>query len=129
MTRELANVLVVEDNADIRTIVKMALEKVGGLSVKACSSGAEALTTIAQFSPQLVLLDVMMPDMDGPTVLKRMRELPEAADIAVLFLTAKTTTQEIQMLQGLGALDVIAKPFDPITLHQTVRRIWNGAMR
>jgi CheY-like chemotaxis protein len=82
----LERVLLVEDNGDIRTIVKMALEKVGKLAVCACESGAEALTVLPEFEPQLILLDVMMPDMDGPTVLKRMRERPETAGIAWCFL-------------------------------------------
>jgi CheY-like chemotaxis protein len=128
MKPALEKVLLVEDNGDIRTIVKMSLEKVGKLTVRACESGAEALTALPKFRPQLVLLDVMMPDMDGPTVLKRMREQPETAGIAVVFLTAKTTAQEIQMLRGLGALDVIAKPFDPMTLPKTLRGIWDDSM-
>jgi len=127
MGPELKKVLLVEDNGDIRTIVKMALEKVGGLTVRACESGTEALAALAEFGPQLVLLDVMMPEMDGPTVLKRLRESPDTAGIEVVFLTAKTTAQEIQMLRGLGALGVIPKPFDPLTLHEAVRRIWDGA--
>ncbi len=124
MKPELRKVLLVEDNADIRTIVKLALEKLGGLTVCACESGAEALRTLPEFQPQLILLDVMMPDMDGPTVFKRLREQPATAAITVVFLTAKTTAQELQMLRGLGALDVIAKPFDPITLHKTAKEIW-----
>ncbi len=129
MASPLEKVLLVEDNSDIRTIVKVALRKLGGLEVCACESGAQALAAMTDFGPQLVLLDVMMPDMDGPTVLRRMRERPETAGIAVIFLTAKTTTQEIQALRSLGALDVIAKPFDPISLHQNVKRIWEAAKR
>jgi two-component system OmpR family response regulator len=72
----------------------------------------------------LILLDVMMPGMDGPTVLKQLRARPDTAEIPVIFLTAKTTAQEIKSMRESGALDVIAKPFDPITLHKTVKSMW-----
>jgi CheY-like chemotaxis protein len=121
----LRRVLVVEDNLDIRTIVKAALEMVGGLEVRACESGTEALDAVVEFAPQLVLLDVMMPDMDGPGVLVRLREQPETAALPVVFLTAKTATAEIERLCGLGALGVLTKPFDPMTLHQDVQTLWD----
>lgn len=124
MSVALQKVLVVEDNDDIRTIVKAALEMVGGLEVRACASGAEALEAVVEFAPQLVLLDVMMPDMDGPGMLVRLRERPDTAQTPVVFLTAKTATAEIQRLRALGALDVLTKPFDPLTLHEQVRAIW-----
>lgn len=125
----LQRVMLVDDNADIRTIVKLALEKVGGLTVCACESGPEALERLAGFKPQLVLLDVMMPDMDGPTVFRRIREQPGMADIAIVFLTAKATNREIQALRALAPLDVIGKPFDPMTLHEKVKAIWANARR
>lgn len=127
MKSVLQKILVVEDNVDIRTIVKFALEKIGGLTVCACASGDEALKNVAEFRPQLILLDVMMPDMDGPTVLKRLRAIPDSAGIPVVFLTAKTTAEEIQILRGLGALDIIAKPFDPMTLSGRVKELWDSA--
>lgn len=127
MSVELQRVLVVEDNQDIRTIVKAALELVGGLEVRACESGTEALEAVAEFGPQLVLLDVMMPDMDGPGVLARLRERPDAAHLPVVFLTAKTASSEVQRLRALGALDVLTKPFDPIKLHEQVKAIWTAS--
>ncbi len=126
MSAELQNVMVVEDNAQIRTIVRVALEKVGKLTVCACESGIEALQALENFLPQLILLDVMMPEMDGPTLLRRLRERPDTAAIPVVFLTAKTTTQEIKAMRELGVVDVIGKPFDPITLHKTVKSIWTN---
>lgn len=113
-----------EDNHDIRTIVKSALEMVGALEVCACESGAEALEALADFGPQLVLLDVMMPDLDGPGVLSRLRERPDTAGIPVIFLTAKTARTEVERLRALGALGVLTKPFDPMTLHEKVEAIW-----
>jgi CheY-like chemotaxis protein len=118
--------MVVEDNADIRTIVKAALEMVGGLEVQACESGQDALDAIATFGPQLLLLDVMMPDMDGPGLLARLRERSDTAEVPVVFLTAKAAPAEIQRLRALGALDVLTKPFDPMTLHERVKAIWEA---
>ena len=77
----------------------------------------------------LVLLDVMMPDMDGPTVLKRLREQSDTSAIPVVFLTARSQGEEIRQLRALGALDVICKPFDPMTLAQTVKSIWDDSLR
>ena len=126
MTTALQNVLVVEDNPQVRMIVKLSLEKVGRLNVRVCSTGEEALEAATTFAPQLILLDVMMPGMDGPAVLKRLRQLPETLGIPVIFLTAKTTANELRELRELGAVDVIAKPFDPMTLHQQIKDIWDG---
>jgi two-component system OmpR family response regulator len=123
----LEKILLVEDDPDIRTIVKAALEMMGGFQVKACASGAEALDAVAGFAPQLALLDVMMPDMDGPGVLAKLRKLPQTAGMPVIFLTAKTAASEIQRLRALGAADVLMKPFDPMTLPQQVRKIWEGS--
>jgi CheY-like chemotaxis protein len=125
MKPSLRKVLVVEDNQDIRTIVKAALEMVGELQVLACASGKEALDALAGFSPEMVLLDVMMPDMDGPGVLTRLRALPDYARTPVIFLTAKTAATEIQRLRALGVAGVLTKPFDPMTLHLQVKDIWD----
>jgi CheY-like chemotaxis protein len=125
MKPALRTILVVEDEPDIRTIVKAALEMVGGMKVRACESGAEALAAIVEFKPQMVLLDVMMPDMDGPGVLALLRENPGTAAIPVVFLTAKATPSEVQRLRALGAADVLTKPFDPMTLHEKVRAAWD----
>jgi CheY-like chemotaxis protein len=126
MRSPLQKVMVVEDNADIRTIVKAALEMVGGLEVQACESAREALDAVAEFGPQLLLLDVMMPDMDGPGLLACLRERSDTAQVPVVFLTAKAAPAEIQRLRALGALDVLTKPFDPMTLHEQVKAIWNA---
>jgi len=125
MKPELKTVLLVEDNADIRTIAKTALELMGGLQVRACESGPEALAAVADLKPQLVILDVMMPDMDGPGVLSELRKRPETREVPVIFLTAKAGTAEVQRLLTLGALEVLTKPFDPMTLHQKVKAAWD----
>jgi CheY-like chemotaxis protein len=121
----LQRVLYVEDEPDIQAVARLALEVVGGLTVKTCSSGEQALNEAPGFAPELVLLDVMMPGMDGPGTLKALRELPELAAVPVVFMTAKVQPQEVAHYTALGALGVIAKPFDPMTLAEQVRRLWS----
>ncbi|MEO8627885.1 MAG: response regulator [Betaproteobacteria bacterium] len=117
-------ILYVEDEADIREVATLALETVGGFTVEACSSGEQALRAFASFKPDLIVLDVMMPGMDGPTTLKRLRAIPEAQDVPAVFMTAKVQPHEIAELKALGALDVIPKPFDPMTLSRTISDLW-----
>jgi two-component system, OmpR family, response regulator len=126
MTKPLERVLLVEDEPDIQAVARLALEAVGGLRVEICSSGEAALNAAPQFAPELVLLDVMMPGMDGPATLRALRALPETARTPVVFMTAKVQPQEVAAFLALGAADVIAKPFDPMTLADTVRNIWAG---
>lgn len=126
MSEELKKVMLVEDDDDIRTVAGMALEMVGGLTVRACSSGEEALAAVAEFAPQLIVLDVMMPGMNGPEVLVRLRAQDATADIPVVFLTAKAHREEVERLRALGVLDVVAKPFDPMTLADTIKALWAG---
>ena len=124
MKGELKKILLVEDDPDIRVIVKSALEMMGGFEVRACSSGAEALSAVEELAPQLALLDVMMPELDGPGVLARLRELPATVTLPVIFLTAKASPQESERLRALGAVGVLSKPFDPLNLHEQIRAIW-----
>jgi len=120
----LDRILYVEDEPDIREIAKLALETVGGFTTMPCASGQEALEVVASFGPDLILLDVMMPDMDGPTTLKLLRKIPEIANKPVIFMTAKVQPQEVEAYREMGALDVIPKPFDPMTLSEQIRTIW-----
>lgn len=124
MDQVLQRILYVEDEPDIQAVARLALEHIGGFTVEVCSNGHEAMEKIAQFKPDLVLLDVMMPGMDGPATLKALREIPECRDLPVAFMTAKVQPQEVLQYQLLGAIDVIAKPFDPMTLAERVRAIW-----
>jgi two-component system OmpR family response regulator len=126
MTRaQLKNILYVEDDPDIQTIAQIALETVGGFTLHTCSSGREALDAAAsKFIPDLILLDVMMPEMDGPTTLAGLRQLPQTVNTPVVFMTAKVQGSEIANYKVLGALGVIAKPFDPMQLAQQVNALW-----
>jgi len=121
---KLQRILYVEDEPDIQAVAKLALEMVGGFTVKICSSGAEALREVEAFAPDMILLDVMMPGMDGPSTLKALRELPSLAAIPVAFMTAKVQPQEVANYKALGARDVIPKPFDPMLLAEQVRAVW-----
>ena len=120
----LHRILYIEDEPDIRAIAEVALEAVGGFSLKMCSSGKEALQAAEAFAPDLILSDVMMPDMDGPATLAALRQLPTLADTPAIFMTAKVQPQEVEQLRALGAIEVIAKPFDPMTLAARIREAW-----
>jgi len=122
---ELNRILYVEDEPDIQMVAKLALEMVGGFTVKICSSGQEAVAGAVDFNPDLVLLDVMMPGMDGPATLAALRALPELAATPMVFMTAKVQPQEVEHYKSLGAVDVIAKPFDPMNLATQVRSAWD----
>lgn len=123
---DLKRILYVEDEPDIRAVAKLALEMVGGFTVKICSSGEEALRDAAAFAPDMILLDVMMPGLDGPATLQGLRALAPLATVPVAFMTAKIQPAEVAHYKSLGAMDVIAKPFDPMTLAAQVRAIWDA---
>jgi CheY-like chemotaxis protein len=120
----LREILYVDDEPDIREIVQMALGLVPTLSVSAVDSGQRALESMQAKRPDLVLLDVMMPNMDGPTTLQQMRKQPALESIPVIFMTAKAMPQEVARFRSLGAAAVIAKPFDPMLLGEHVFAIW-----
>lgn len=117
----MTRILYVDDEADIREVAQMSLELDPALEVQVCASGAAAIDHAAAWQPDLILLDVMMPGMDGPTVFARLRAQPATATIPVVFITARTQTSEVSAFRELGARGVLAKPFDPMTLAAQVR--------
>ena len=121
----LNKILYVEDDVDIQTVAQIALEVVGGFQLKTCSSGKEAIREAAGFMPDLLLLDVMMPEMDGPTTLEGLRKCENTKNTPVIFMTAKVQATEVAYYKSLGALGVIAKPFDPMILATQVRKLWD----
>lgn len=123
----LKHILLVEDDPDIQSVAKLSLEMLGNFTVKICSSGEQALYEIKTFVPDLVLMDVMMPGMDGPATLKNMRKIGLMADVPVIFMTAKVQYSEVSFYKSLGAIDVIAKPFDAINLSVQVSNAWKKA--
>lgn len=124
--KELRKILYVEDEPDIQVVARISLESVGGFDVRICSDGMEAINSISDYAPDMVLLDVMMPGMDGISTLKEMNARGLVDNIPVVFMTAKVQPKEMVQYTDAGAVDVIAKPFDPMTLPDTIRKIWNA---
>ncbi len=125
MATPLKRILFVEDEEAIREVAKMALEAVGGFEVVACASGAEAIAAAPTANADLLLLDVMMPGMDGPATLEALRHIPATARTPVVFMTAKVQPAEIAQYIALGALGVIPKPFSPMQVSDEIRRLWD----
>jgi CheY-like chemotaxis protein len=116
-------ILIVDDEDDIREVGQMTLEMMAGWEVRTASSGAQALSMAAADPPDAILLDVMMPEMDGPATLARLRAEPATAGVPVVFLTAKAQAAEQRRLAETGAAGVLAKPFDPTLLADEVSRV------
>ena len=114
-------ILHIDDEADLREIIEVSLGLDPGFVIRSCESGAEGLAVAAAWNPDIVLLDVMMPTMDGPATLAALRENPKTSGIPVIFMTARAQARELDRFRSLGALGVIAKPFDPMTLATSVR--------
>jgi len=122
----LNRVLCVEDDDDIRRILRLSLEKLGRMTVALVADPADAIESMIAFRPELVMLDWMMPGMDGPALLRKMRENPATRALPVVFVTAKASQRELAELLALGAAGAISKPFAPKDLPEQLRSIWNG---
>lgn len=122
---DLRKILYVEDEPDIREVARIALQIVGGFEVMVCASGEECLEAAPAFEPDMIILDVMMPGMDGPDTLQKLRSMPELADTPVIFMTAKVQSHELDAYHRAGVRAVIAKPFDPMTLSDRLRDLWS----
>ena len=116
-------ILFVEDDEDIRAIAMIALETVGEFVVEECELGRKALEKAQDFSPDLLLLDAMMPEMSGIETLGALRQIPGLADTPAIFMTAKARESERNEFFDAGAIGVITKPFDPMTLADEIRKI------
>lgn len=125
----LIRLLHVEDEPDIRAVVELSLALDPCFEVRSCESGAEALIVAAEWHPDIILLDVMMPFMDGPATLERLRANPATSAIPVVFMTARAQARETDRFRSLGAVGVIPKPFDPMTLAASVRSYTQAAAR
>ena len=124
MTKELKKILYIEDEPDIRDIAKLVLENVGGFEVAVAEGGQEALDMVEGFSPDMILLDAMMPGMDGPTTFQELRKLDTTRETPIAFLTAKLMEGDVAGFLEMGAVGVIAKPFDPMSLSDQVKELW-----
>ena len=126
---DLRRIAYVEDDADLRAIAEIALADLGGFDVKLCASGAEAIETLPSFSPDLILLDVRMPGLDGPATLASLRDMPALSTTPAVFVTADHSADQTDALLELGAAGVMAKPFDPVRLPADLSDIWRHARR
>jgi len=124
MPHPLDKILYVEDETQIQFITKFALERLGGFSVAAFGSGGDALVAAVEFKPDLALLDVRMPDLNGPDTLVALRQLPGLEDLPAVFMTADVTPADLEGYRRLGALDAISKPYEPEELPERLRAIW-----
>ncbi len=120
--RKLTKILLVDDQRDIRSIVGLALGKIGKFEVQVCSSGEEALLAAPDFNPDLLMVDMSMPVMDGAATLKALRE--RGIDAPAIFFTARLKPGDVERYGDLGVLGVIPKPFDPLKLAAQVREMW-----
>lgn len=125
INKDLHKLLIIDDDPDILTIAKYALKKEAKLEVRSANSGEEGLLVAKSFIPDLILLDVMMPHMDGITTLKNLRLSHETQHIPVAFFTAKVTKEEIDSYAHEGVIDVVIKPFDPLKFLETITQIWH----
>jgi two-component system OmpR family response regulator len=119
-------VLLIEDEDDIRRIARLSLTRVGGMEVVDAASGIEGVRRAEEERPDAILLDVMMPGLDGPSTLAALRSNPNTAGIPVVFLTAKAMPTEMTRLRDLGARGVLTKPFDPLTLPAQLKAALEG---
>ena len=124
--KTLKRILYAEDEEDIRSIARIALEDIGGFNVDYCCNGLEVLDHIQKQYPDLVLLDVMMPAMDGPTVLQKLHEMYPDNCPPVVFMTAKIQPIEVEEYKKQGVIGVIAKPFDPMKLAEDIKNAWSA---
>jgi CheY-like chemotaxis protein len=122
----IAKIMIVDDDEDIRLVGELAARRIGKWDVVVAATGEEALERARSEQPDVILLDVMMPRVDGPATLAMLREEPDTAGIPVIFLTAKVQKHEVERYMALGATGVIVKPFDVITLPDQIRRIVDG---
>ncbi len=122
----LRSVLYVDDDPDIREVVQMAFETLSDVLLRTVDGGEAALASLRGERPDMVLLDVMMPGLDGPATLQRMRAELGLGAIPVLFMTAKSLPHELEHLRRLGSVGIIGKPFDPMQLPRTVQTHWES---
>lgn len=124
MRQDLKHVLCIDDDDNILEIVALCLETVGSQKVTLCASGHDGIEMARRVKPDLILLDVMMPGMDGLNTLAGFKECPDLVGIPIVFMTARTQPAEIEDYLKTGAAGVVSKPFNPMTLFSDIHKIW-----
>ncbi len=122
---QLKRILYVDDDPSICELVELSFEISGDIELRVCQSGEQALKQVEYFDAQLVVIDVNMPDMDGPTTVASLGQ--KGFRIPVIFATAETSPEIHQQLRNMGSLDILVKPFNPLTLRQRLSEIWNSS--
>lgn len=125
-SQPLNRICYVEDDEDIQRIVRLSLERIGKMTVEVVGDPTLAIDRMIAFKPDLVMLDWMMPGLDGPTLFRKMRDVPATSALPVVFITAKASERELAELKALGAAGAISKPFAPKDLPDQLRAIWNA---
>lgn len=122
--RDLKKILYAEDETDVQTIVEVSIWSTSSYQIKICDNGKLLLDCVEEYDPDLILLDVMMPEMDGITTLENLQANEKTKDIPVIFITAKAQSHEVKLFNESGVIGVITKPFDPMTLSATITEFW-----
>lgn len=125
MMKKLQRILCADDEADMRMLIKLCLENVGGYDVLVCSSGRELLDNVARWNPDLIILDAVMPIMDGPATFAQLKAQENSLHIPVLFMTGKAKDAEAELMAA-GAIGLVTKPFDPVHLAADIQNIWEA---
>lgn len=123
--KELKKILYAEDEPDVQTIVELTISSMSNYEIKICENGKRLLECVEEYKPDLILLDVMMPEMDGITTFKNLQESPSTKDIPVIFVTAKAQVHEVGKFKEIGSWGVITKPFRVMSLCDEIREIWD----
>lgn len=118
-------ILYAEDEADVQTIVEISIWSTSKHEIKTCPNGKILLECVEEYNPDLILLDIMMPEMDGPTTFENLQANPKTKDIPVVFMTAKAQSHEIEMFKQTGVVGIITKPFEPLSLCKDIEKIWD----
>ena len=126
MSKELRRIMLVEDDPDIAVLTEMALRDLGGFDLVHCPSGADALARVDEIQPDLAILDFSMPGMNGDELFSALRARKTTANLPVIFMTASVMPAHVAKLKAMGALEVFAKPFDPIELSDRVQAVWSS---
>jgi CheY-like chemotaxis protein len=121
---ELKKILYAEDEPDVQTVVELTVQTMSDYEIKICDNGKILLDCVRDYNPDLILLDVMMPEMDGTTTFKHLQENEDTKRYPVIFMTAKAQLHEVEQFKEMGAIGIITKPFNPITLCDEIKSIW-----
>lgn len=121
---DLKRILYAEDEHDVQTIVEISVWSTSNYQIKICDNGKLLLDCVEEYNPDLILLDVMMPEMDGVTTLKNLKSNIKTRDIPVIFITAKAQTHEVSAFNESEVIGIITKPFDPMNLCSQIKEIW-----